>query len=170
MTTLSTNNIEFKRATFDDIELIQELAKEIWYSHYPNIITIEQIDYMLDMMYSSRQIAKEIEDDFNWYLISYENEYVGYIAFCFDENRDIKLNKLYIKLDYHGKGLGQESLKFVLNQSKVLGAKKLYLTVNKSNTKAIKAYERFGFSKERSAVFDIGNGYVMDDYVMGIAI
>ena len=47
-----------------------------------------------------------------------------------------------------------------------INCKSISLTVNKYNTDSIKAYEKMGFEKIDSVVMDIGNGYVMDDYVM----
>lgn len=44
--------------------------------------------------------------------------------------------------------------------------KLFYLTVNKNNTKAISAYKNFGFIITDSTKTDIGNNYVMDDYIM----
>lgn len=51
-----------------------------------------------------------------------------------------------------------------------LNCKKIYLTVNKTNIKAIRVYERFGFEKTDQVVFDIGNGYVMDDYIYEVKV
>ena len=41
----------------------------------------------------------------------------------------------------------------------------MYLTVNKGNLRAVRAYEKFGFVRTEEQVSDIGNGFVMDDFV-----
>ena len=46
------------------------------------------------------------------------------------------------------------------------GLHSVYLTVNKYNTGSIEVYRHLGFEIADSAVTDIGNGYVMDDYIM----
>jgi ribosomal protein S18 acetylase RimI-like enzyme len=38
--------------------------------------------------------------------------------------------------------------------------------VNKRNPGAISFYKAAGFTIAREAVFDIGSGFVMDDYIM----
>ena len=88
------------------------------------------------------------------------------------ENRNYKLqgnklflSKLYLKGSFHGKGLGQLALSILVDIAKARKVDNIYLTVNKGNVKGIKAYERFGFIKTDSIVTDIGNGFVMDDYV-----
>ena len=46
------------------------------------------------------------------------------------------------------------------------GAREVRLQVNKANLRAQRAYERSGFRRIEEAVFDIGGGFVMDDYIM----
>ena len=43
---------------------------------------------------------------------------------------------------------------------------KIRLTVNKYNQYTIDAYNKWGFKTVDSVVTDIGNGFVMDDYIM----
>ena len=63
------------------------------------------------------------------------------------------------------KGIGQLMLNRVVDYAKEKGAKAVHLTVNKNNAKAIRFYEKNGFKNMESKTFDIGNGYIMDDYI-----
>lgn len=163
--------LTFKTATQADIPLLQQLADKTWHSHYPGIITVEQIDYMLDMMYSFEKISQEIQDGHKWVLIYNGELPIGFMAYVLDKKENkVKLNKLYILSSQHGKGFGQESLDYAKEQACKLKASMLYLTVNKGNIKALKAYTKNGFYKEKELVSDIGNGYVMDDYIMAIKL
>ena len=54
---------------------------------------------------------------------------------------------------------------FIINEAKKAGLPKIRLNVNKYNF-AIDVYKRLGFVTVADEVNDIGNGYVMDDYVM----
>ena len=45
------------------------------------------------------------------------------------------------------------------------GASRVYLTVNKNNARAVRAYEKFGFEREGEECTAIGDGYYMDDYI-----
>ena len=45
-------DLKFRKAEKSDVQLIAQLADSIWRKHYITIITMEQIDYMLDLMYS----------------------------------------------------------------------------------------------------------------------
>lgn len=160
-------NIIFKKAKADDVILIQQLAYTIWHSHYPDILTKEQIDYMLEKMYAAPVVLAEIENGYNWTLVLDNDQPIGFLEFHFEnESNRVKLSKLYILLQYHKKGIGQIALNYIKNQSKLLNAEILYLTVNKNNKKAIEAYNRSGFIVEKELCVNIGNGFVMDDYVM----
>ena len=46
----------------------------------------------------------------------------------------------------------------------------MYLTVNKGNELAIRAYEGTGFETIDAVVTDIGEGFVMDDYIMELRV
>jgi ribosomal protein S18 acetylase RimI-like enzyme len=49
-----------------------------------------------------------------------------------------------------------------------LGAREVSLCVNKKNQKAIRAYERAGFTIAEAVIGDIGGGFVTDDYRMTV--
>ena len=157
----------FREADQNDIFSIRQLAHTIWHSHYPGIITVDQIDYMLDKMYSVKSIKKELEKDHKWVLVYLEDKPIGFISYYFEKKENkVKLSKLYLLPSYHGFGFGQMSLEYVKKCTKDLGASALYLTVNKKNKKAIDAYVKSGFVIEKGVVMKIGKGFVMDDYIM----
>ena len=78
----------------------------------------------------------------------------------------MKLHKLYLLPELHGRGLGSRLLQHVEHEVRAEGGRRLILSVNKRNAKAIAAYQRNGFVIADSVVTDIGDGFVMDDYIM----
>ena len=54
--------------------------------------------------------------------------------------------------------------------AKNFGYSSIRLTVNKNNKKTINAYLKYRFAIIDKAVTDIGNGFVMDDYIMSYTI
>lgn len=159
--------ITFAEATTKDIPLLQQLAREIWYAHYPSIISLQQIEYMLNHMYGTDTIESEMAKGYQWRIIMYDPQPVGFLSFHFEQSlQKVKLDKLYLNPAWHKKGIGQQALQFVIDQARKLNAKAVYLTVNKKNEKAIAAYLKAGFFIDHSEKFDIGQGFFMDDYVM----
>jgi ribosomal protein S18 acetylase RimI-like enzyme len=155
-------------ATEADLPAISALAGIIWRSHYPGIISTEQIEYMLAKMYS----LETLREDMRLRAIRYERllvgpELVGFAAHGPTEKRNVfKLHKIYLHPAMHGQGLGSLLLRHCEREVCKRGATKLMLTVNKRNSRAIAAYQRNGFAITDSIVVDIGDGFVMDDYVM----
>ena len=163
------SNVTFSRATPADILLLQALAREIWRAHFPGIISVEQIEYMLDRMYATEVIDEEMRAGTRWELIREGVEAVGFLSYSHvPETALVKLHKLYLRLDRHGRGLGRASLGHVMEIAAALGAREVSLHVNKKNLKAIRVYQRVGFTIVESVTSDIGAGFVTDDYRMTV--
>lgn len=161
---------EIRKAAVQDIPLIIELTMAIWPQTYSSIITKEQIDYMLGMMYSPASLQKQIEKEGCTFILVYDNnEAVAFASYSETEPQVWKLNKIYILATKQGKGLGRFIINYITDEIKTQNAKALQLQVNRhNNAKAF--YERLGFTIIDTADFDIGNGYFMNDYVMRLDI
>jgi len=160
--------IEIVTAEVTDFEAIQQIAREIWYAHFSNILASEQIEYMLLMMYANDVMRKEIESDGIVYKKVLQAQILfGYLCYgAYVAGKVMKLHKCYLHPLLHGKGYGQVMLQYVCDTAKDLGYQEVILGVNKQNHKALKAYQRFGFVVVSAETTDIGGGFVMDDYVL----
>ena len=148
-----------------DFEQIANLGTIIWTEHYTPIIGSEQVTYMLDKFQSESAVKKQIQEGTEYYIIKHQNTTVGYLSFYKKED-SLFLSKLYVLGNERGKGIGKAAMSFLEKKRVEIACKSISLTVNKYNTNSIKADEKMGFEKTDSVVMDIGNGYVMDDYVM----
>jgi GNAT superfamily N-acetyltransferase len=147
---------------------IAELAGIIWRACYPGIISHAQIDYMLERMYSLDVLRDEIRSQGICYdRLLVEDKLAGFASYGpTGEPGVMKLHKLYLLPEMLGHGFGSHLLQHVEHEVRASGARRLILSVNKRNARAIKAYQRNGFVIAESVVTDIGVGFVMDDYVM----
>lgn len=161
--------MELRKISNSEIPTVQKLAREIWNEHYIKILSQEQIDYMLDKFYSSEKIASEIEEGIIWEMLWEKENPIGYLV-CKLESEKLYISKIYLKAETRGKGLG----KFLLDHAKELAKqhqkKSIYLNVNKYNSDSIAFYERNGFVKIDEGIFEIGNRFVMDDFIMALDI
>jgi len=149
----------------EQVATVESLGKVIWKQHYTPIIGVDQVDYMLNKFQSVSAINDQIFQGDEYYLILNEEDPIGYISLQKRE-QSLFLSKFYIHKEARGKGYGKLSLDFIHNRAKELGCKSIDLTVNKYNTNSIEAYKRMGFDITEEVVFDIGNGFIMDDYKM----
>ena len=145
--------------------VIANLANKIRREHYISIVGKPQIDYMLKEFQSASAIHKHIGEGFEYFIIIYNQEAVGYLSVR-PEKEALFLSKIYVLSEYRGKGIGKRAMEFIDDRAGYHNLKTIYLTVNKNNSNSIKAYERMGFENLGSVVKDIGNGFVMDDYKM----
>lgn len=161
------------KATEKDIPLIQDLARRSWEKAYAEILSKEQMEYMLAEMYSETEIISHLQNsDYHYYLILDEitNSYEGFIGYQHNyELQTTKLHRIYLVPESKGKGMGKGALKFLNEKVSENNNNRIILNVNKYN-EARKFYESQGYKVYGEGVFDIGNGFVMDDYLMEFLI
>ena len=154
---------------FQKVKNIKELAKlasEIWHEYWTVILSAEQIDYMVEKFQSEKAISEQIKNEnYVYFYIAFGAENVGYIGLGRKEDY-LFLSKLYIKKSFRHKGIGTKAFEFIKDYARLLNYKKIVLTVNKYNKNTIEAYNKWGFKIVDAVVTDIGNGFVMDDYIM----
>ena len=137
--------LSITKATATDIPLIRELTFAIWPKTYNDVISKEQIDYMLEMMYNPVTLQKQIEEDGCTFIILYDDEEaVAFASYNETEPQLWKLNKIYILQSQQGKGTGKFIINYIVDEIKAKQAKALQLQVNRDN-KAKYFYENLGF-------------------------
>jgi diamine N-acetyltransferase len=155
----------FRNADIQDIDLIRQLCFKVWPQTYASIISQGQIDYMLEMMYSEASLKKQMEDGAQFIIVYDEAGAVGFASFGETRPGIFKLHKLYVLPSQQGKGTGRLMLDYIVSEIRKQNASALQLQVNRRNNAKF-FYEKNGFTVIKEFDFDIGNGYVMDDYVM----
>ena len=151
-----------------DIHGLTALAREIWYQHYPGIITVKQIEYMLEQRYSPSRIRAEIDSGTAYWIKLMVNDALGGFA-SYETNRAqraVKLDKLYVHGRFRGRGCGAALARHVEQAARAEDCDQVYLQVNRNNFDSIAAYKRFGFEVVEQVKTDIGGGFCMDDYLM----
>lgn len=162
---------EIHNVGMEAIPLIQQLTAEVWPQTYAEVLTEDQIAYMLNMMYSEDALMQQMQSGHQFLIADYLGEPVGFASYSSTEKeKQFKLHKLYVITTVQKTGAGKALVWYVMDEVKKLGGNHLILQVNRHNTNAIGFYERMGFTKEQEADFDIGNGFYMNDYVMGIVL
>lgn len=158
--------IEVKKAGTESISIIQNLANITWPVAYGEILSPQQLDYMMEMIFSKTSLQKQIEEKGHQFIIAYENgEPVAFASYSPKENTTaiVKLHKIYILPNQQGKGIGKLMINYIKEDIKPAGT--LQLNVNRHN-KALFFYQKLGFTIIDEEDIDIGEGFYMNDYVM----
>jgi diamine N-acetyltransferase len=159
--------ISIERAREEHLSEIIVLAGLVWRACYPGIISPAQIQYMLARMYDLDALRAEIASGITFERALVNGELCGFSSVGPTARAgEIQLHKLYVRPDRQRHGIGGALLNSCEQPARASGADELVLNVNKRNERAIAAYRKHGFTVRESVVLDIGNGFVMDDYVM----
>lgn len=151
-------------ATEKDLELIHNLAYEIWNQHYVSIIGQEQVNYMLQKMYDIKSLKEQIKaKKHQFYLIELNTNIVGFLSISSNKDFHYFLHKFYILSSSSNQNIGSKVLDILID---VIHPKSISLTVNRQNYKSINFYFKNGFKIKKVEDFDIGNGYQMNDFIM----
>ncbi len=155
----------------EQLPIVIDLTKKIWPVAYGEILSKAQLDYMINKFYNETALRELIQKGHVFYLAQDDNNnYVGFVSYEINsEPNKTKIHKIYVLPETQGTGLGRQFFELVKEKAIENNQKAIFLNVNKYNN-AIHFYNKLGFTKVKDEVIDIGNGYVMDDYVMEVAI
>jgi ribosomal protein S18 acetylase RimI-like enzyme len=154
-----------RKASSADASLIRDMAYEIWPETYSQILSKDQLEYMLGLFYNEQKLRTEIEQGVEFILVYEDVQPAGFASFSKTEPEVYKLHKIYVLPSQQGKGTGRFIIDEVIKAIKQVGAMALQLNVNRNNNAKL-FYEKLGFVVIREEDIDIGNGYFMNDYVM----
>jgi RsiW-degrading membrane proteinase PrsW (M82 family)/ribosomal protein S18 acetylase RimI-like enzyme len=164
-----TETMLIRKAYAHDIPLIRDLTFKIWPATYSSILSAEQIEYMIGMIYSEKALDQQMKEGQEFVIIYDGVQPIGFAAVGLLEPKIFKLYKIYVLPSYQGKGTGRFTINELVKAMKRKGGTSLLLNVNRNNN-AKDFYEKMGFTVIREEDIDIGNGYFMNDYVMELKL
>ncbi len=147
---------------------IRAIAKEVWPIAYGAILSQQQLEYMMEMMYSVSALQQQTNEKRHHFILAVEVEQpVGFASyeFNFEGTSKTKIHKIYILSSQQGKGTGKVLMDYIAETARKNNQEALLLNVNKHNS-AREFYKKIGFTEVQDVVIDIGQGYVMDDFIM----
>nr|WP_315223836.1 GNAT family N-acetyltransferase [uncultured Flavobacterium sp.] len=160
--------ITILEASLNDITTIQNIAYTTWTITYDQILSKEQLDYMLDLMYSDEALTIQFRKKKQlFYLILDDETPLGFIGIEHHYNDQLvtRIHKIYLLPEAQGKGIGKKVMDEIAKMALENNSTALSLNVNRYNT-SLTFYKKIGFEVIEELDIEIGNGYLMEDYVM----
>jgi GNAT superfamily N-acetyltransferase len=158
--------ITITKATEKDVTAIQSIAHKTWPNTYGEILSEEQLNYMLDLFYSEAALQKSLTSTV--FLIAKENDialgFTSYEQHYLNENCT-RIHKIYILPEAQGKGIGRLLIKAIEAAAIKNSSEKLSLNVNRYNS-ALAFYKQIGFKIVAEEDITLDFGYLMEDYIM----
>ena len=164
---MMTREIIIKKIGAEDVPLIVSLAHHIWPATYREILSPDQITYMMELFYHPASLTSQMTEKGHQFIIAlHHGKAIAFASYSSANETGIyKLHKIYVDPSMQGHGVGRRMIDYILSELISMKAGALELNVNRNN-KAKFFYEKLGFSVVREEDIDIGNGYYMNDYVM----
>ena len=152
--------MELKDFTPNDFDTLYAFMRPIWLETYGGFLPEKQIDTLLDKYFSKDGIA-------HFRALGYEYKKVddvGVLVIC-EREADVYLDKLYLLPTARGKGYPE----LVFAELKKRG-KPILLNVNQNNARALKCYQKNGFTVVKEEIIDLGNDMKNVDYVLRLSV
>ena len=155
--------------TEDQIDALCKIAEQVWHLTYDPLLPTGQVEYMLEKFQSPYAVKNQMKNmNYRYYMAVVDGENAGFIGFSprYEGREEMFLSKVYLLPGFRGQGIVREMFGLVEEETRRENLSKIRLTVNKENTHAVEVYGHYGFYTAEKVVTDIGNGYVMDDFIM----
>lgn len=163
--------LSIRPASEEDCGLIRRMAEEVFPATYRDILTPAQLDYMMEWMYSDESLREQFRAGHVWFIASSDGEPCGYLSVERQGEELFHLQKIYVLPRFQGHGVGELLFRRAVEHVRSVhaGPSRMELNVNRNNP-ALRFYERMGMRRLREGDFPIGDGYYMNDYIMGLEI
>ena len=154
--------MEFRYLTESDAEEASAFVHDMWVDTYAPIVIggRQHAEDIFDDWVGPRKIVSDMSRGHFFLYLLEDGRIIGLIS-AGKEGDDLEISKIYILPEYRGKGLGQESLDFLLAKGRELGCRKAFLEVNRQNNPAIAFYSKNGFVPVGERVYEHSSTMVM---------
>ena len=151
-------------ADLQDVKLLQTLGRQTFSDTFGEHNTAENMRVYLDQNFSDATIEAELRDDAAEFLLLYDDQVcAGYARVRRSETPDgllkpaLEIQRIYVAKEYHGKGAGAALMSDCIDRAGQNEFKTIWLGVWEKNVRAIKFYEKYGFTRFGEHVFTLGD-------------
>lgn len=153
--------MKITKLTKNDYQDLYSFMRPIWIETYQNIISLEQINFLLDKYFKLENIKSFLNQNYQYYKILNDKKIIGYLVYVF-KNDEIYLDKLYLEKDSRGHNFPNEIFTYLIKKHQ----KDLTLNVNQKNMRAVNCYLKNGFLIEEEQTIILKDNMVNIDYKM----
>ncbi|MBI1729648.1 GNAT family N-acetyltransferase [Candidatus Acetothermia bacterium] len=135
-------DVVFRTANSSDVNSLLSLMRSL-YEHDHLVFNEEAASDALNEILSDSSLGRI-------WLIQSGEEAIGYVVLTYDFSLEFHgkvafVDEIFIRKEYRGSGVGQQTFQFVEEYCRTSGIKTLHLMVEKNNKKAQIFYQKAGF-------------------------
>jgi ribosomal protein S18 acetylase RimI-like enzyme len=164
------NNIQIKRISVIDLEILQIISKQTFFETFANENSESDMKQYLDENLSLDTLEKELlTTNSEFYVLVVNGNTIGYLKLNFAEaqtelknNTSLEIERIYVLKEFHGQNMGQLLYNKALEIATKLSIKEIWLGVWEKNKRAISFYKKNGFIEFDTHIFKLGNDDQID--------
>jgi ribosomal protein S18 acetylase RimI-like enzyme len=154
MSTHSSETLHFQKAGPAHLDLLRDMTIRTFRDTYAAHNTEEDMKHHVDTVFHPDRFIEEIADARIGYHIAYLGDVpVGYIRVNLagvqtdvNDQKSLELERIYVLQDFQGRKFGDQLIAKTFDLAREAGLDYVWLGVWKKNEKAIRFYERMGFT------------------------
>ena len=162
-----------RRATIEDATLLAELGALTFFQTFAAHNTDEDMTEYLASSFNRDKQQEELSDEQTTFLIANVDERAAGYAMLragtppndIDAVNSIELVRLYVKKEFHGRGVGKSLMQACFDEARKMGYEDLWLGVWENNARARAFYRKWKFEEFGEHIFQLG-GDAQNDFLM----
>ena len=165
-------NLKIRGGKTEDAETLQPLAITIFNDAFAAnpLNKPEDMRAYIAEAFSLEQTRRELSDaETTFFIAEVEGRMIGYaklqektIEECVSDENPIELARLYVLKDFHGRGIAKKLMNQCFDYAESKNYRTMWLGVWEHNFRAQKFYEKLGFVRVGSHIFQLGSDPQID--------
>lgn len=170
------DDLKFVKLNSGDVKELEQISRQTYIDAFSWGNSPENMRAYLESSLSEKKLLEELkESNSEFYFAEINQKVIGYLKINFGDaqtefhDHALELERIYVIKEFQGKNNGQKLLDKVLGIAKKNQLDYLWLGVWEKNEKAIRFYERNGFSVTGSHPFRMGDK-IQTDLIMKLPL
>ncbi|WP_345952428.1 GNAT family N-acetyltransferase [Mucilaginibacter sp. PAMB04168] len=164
------DSIQLEKLSADEAGALSAISRETFFAAFYHLNNADDMEAYAANAFNIDTLKDEINTPGSvFYFARFDREVVGFIKLNtgnaqheFKRENSLEVERLYVLAKYQGRQIGQQLLRFALEQAHALSCRFIWLGVWEHNVNAIRLYERLGFEHCGSHSFMLGNDQQTD--------
>jgi ribosomal protein S18 acetylase RimI-like enzyme len=158
-------DVTIRRANSDDAGLLAELGARTFRETFAADNSHEDMAAYLASSFNPARQTAELEDDASTFFIAevggvaagYAMLRAGSTAECVEGAKPVELVRLYVSLEWLGRGVGEALMRACVDEARRAGRETIWLGVWERNARAQTFYRKWNFRAVGEHVFQLGS-------------
>ncbi|MGM9479457.1 GNAT family N-acetyltransferase [Pedobacter sp. GSP4] len=158
-------HITIEQALPTNLSTLQEIAKTTFYEAFAGVNSKEDMQLYLDNNFAAEKLSGELNNkDAQFYFAMSDGQAIGYLKINLGQaqtenldNNALEIERIYVLEAFHGQQVGQLLYQKAIDIAYQIQAPFVWLGVWEENHRALRFYQKNGFTAFDKHLFMLGN-------------